>query len=117
MSLLLNCYVLGDHPDRIFAVDVLKTNTVRDLKNLIKKEKASRLKDIDASDLDVWKVDISLDKFEKEFKNFKPDSHPKLRVEKRLSMFNDGIDDHLHVIVKAPGMLRQSSFRIYFEAL
>jgi hypothetical protein len=118
MSLSLNCYVLGDHPDRIFTVKVPTTDNVSILKSLIKKGKASPLKDIDVSDLDIWKVDLNLDNFEEELENLKPDPHLILRPQKTLSMFKDGIvDNHLHVIVKAPGMLRQSSFRIYFEGL
>ena len=102
MSLSLNCYV---------PVEVLETDKISVLKDLIKQKKASRLKDVDASDLDIWKVDLNLDNFEEEFKNFKPDPHLKLRPQKRLSTFKDGIDDHLHVVVKAPGTLQQSSLK------
>jgi hypothetical protein len=77
------------------------------------KEKDFQLKDVDASDVDLWKVDFSPDNLEAGLVNSKPDSHPKLLSVKRLSMFKDGIvNDHLHVIAKVPGMSRQSSFQI-----
>ena len=58
--LSLNCFLLGDDPDRMFTVKVPKTKNVSILKSLIKKEKASRLKDVDASDLDLWKADFPI---------------------------------------------------------
>jgi hypothetical protein len=58
--LSLNCFIHGDDPDRMFTVKVPKTDNVSILKSLIKNEKASRLKDIDASDLDLWKVDFPI---------------------------------------------------------
>jgi hypothetical protein len=58
MSLSLNCFVLGDDPDRMFTVEIAKTKNVSILKDLIKEKKASQLKDVDASDLNLWKVDL-----------------------------------------------------------
>ena len=61
MSLSFNCLVLGDELEKMFVVEVEKTKSVSILKDLIKEKKASRLKDIDASDLDLWKVDFPID--------------------------------------------------------
>ena len=59
----------------MFAVEILKNKkTVSILKDLIKEKKAPHLNYIAASDLNLWKVDISLDNIE-EFQNFKFDSH------------------------------------------
>jgi hypothetical protein len=109
--LSLNCFVLGDDPDRMFTVEIAKTKNVSILKDLIKVKKAPHLDRVAASDLDLWKVDFSPDNLEAELANFKPDSHPKLSSVQRLSMLKDGIvDDHLHVIAKVPGMSRQIFF-------
>ena len=54
----LNCFVVGDDPDRIFTVKVPRADNVSILKDLIKEKKAHYLNHIAASDLDLWKVDI-----------------------------------------------------------
>jgi hypothetical protein len=103
MSLSLNCLVFGDEEDKIFTVKIPKTENVSILKDRIKEKKASLFNHVDASDLDLWKVDL---------RELGPgpvrvnlDSCPKLSPRKKLSsVFNDTLDDQsLHIIVKASG--------------
>ena len=101
MSLSLNCFVLGDDPDRMFTVKIPKTDNVSILKSSIKKEKASRLKDIDASDLDLWKAEFPIDDLPT--KNPLTDG-PKLGSGELLSdAFPSELDiRHIHVTVYVP---------------
>ena len=49
MSLSLSCFFLGDDPNWMFTVKVSSANHG---------ENASQLKDVDAPDLEIWKVDF-----------------------------------------------------------
>ena len=111
MSLSLNCLVVGDDRDRSFTVKIPKNKNVYILKALIKEKKAPHLNHVDASDLDLWKIDFPFDDLETELGNINLISYPKLSPPyKRLStFFTDAADDCLHVIAKVPGTLRQSS--------
>ena len=94
--LSLNCLILGDEPDRLFTVTIEKTKNVSVLKKLIKGEKPSRLKDIDASDLDLWRVSYQ----PKDFSSKSPPAGPKLRPERLLSeVFPSELDKkYIHVV-------------------
>ena len=119
MSLSLNCFVVGDDPDRIFTVQVPKTDNVSILKDLIKEEKAPHLNHVAASDLDLWKVDVPIDDLATELGNINLALYPKLSPpSKKLTIFfTDAVDDCLHVIAKAPGMSRQSSLSNHLSPL
>jgi hypothetical protein len=78
---LLNCFVLGDDKERVFPVKIPRNDNVGILKKMIKEERPKRLKGVDASDLDLWKVCHPLD-FKLTPKE--PQDEP-LRVNKRLS--------------------------------
>jgi hypothetical protein len=52
----LNCWVLGDDPQRVFSVKIAKSETVGGLKKAIKKEKEPEFDDYAADRLDLWKV-------------------------------------------------------------
>jgi hypothetical protein len=55
--IVLNCWVLGDDSSRVFPVKIATTESVGTLKKLIKEEKERGfLRDVDASDLGLWKV-------------------------------------------------------------
>src|SRR5882762_3365432 len=47
MSLSLNCFLLGDNPDRMFIVEIPKTKNVSILKDLIEEKKAPHLDDLE----------------------------------------------------------------------
>ena len=105
MSLSLNCLVVGDDPDRIFTVKILKTENVSILKDLIKEKKAPHLDHVAASDLDLWQVSFPIDDLETELRNINLARYPKLSPpsKKLTTFFTDAADDCLHVIAKAPG--------------
>ena len=106
MSLSLNCLIHGEVPEKMFTVEIEKTKNVSILKKLIKEEKASRLEHVDASDLDLWMVDLRLAELGAEPVHVNLDTVSKLSPpRKKLSFFfNHDIDDEcLHIIAKAPG--------------
>jgi hypothetical protein len=105
---LLNCFVLGDDESKVFTVEVSKDKNVSILKKLIKEEKAHLLSNVDASDLDLWKVCLPVD----DPASKRPQIEPPLRINKRLSTLWDGdpSDDDLHILIKAPGTPEQSLF-------
>jgi len=100
--LSLNCFILGDNPDRTFTVEIPHTKNVSILKKLIKEEKAPHLDHIAASDLDLWQVSFPIDELPS--KN-PPTVGPKLRSEKLLSdAFPSDIDtNRIHVVARVPG--------------
>ena len=104
MSLSLNCIILGDKHDRVFTVEVPKNKNVSILKKLIKEEKASRLKGVDASDLDLWKVSLPVDTVTQKLTVDDIETCRKLRsVEKISSTFGEALEDeHVHILVEAP---------------
>jgi hypothetical protein len=55
-TLLLNCWVLGNDPKRVFTVKIGKKETVDDVKNVIKEEKKPELDHLAADSLQLWKV-------------------------------------------------------------
>ncbi|RUS29196.1 hypothetical protein BC938DRAFT_480937 [Jimgerdemannia flammicorona] len=54
----LNCLTVGDPVDRIFPVKVARTETVGDLRKLIKKEKDPLFNNIPADELLLWLVSL-----------------------------------------------------------
>jgi hypothetical protein len=56
--LSLHCYFLGDNPSNIFAVEIEETKNVAILKDAIKENNSTLLKDVDARNLILWKVDL-----------------------------------------------------------
>ena len=111
MSLSLNCLVVGDDPDRIFTVEIPKTENVSILKDLIKEKKARHFEHVDASDLDLWQVSFPIDDLETELGNINLARYPKLSPpnKKLTTFFTDTVDECLYVIAKAPGTSRQTS--------
>ena len=106
MSLSLNCLIHGEVQEKMFTVEVEKTKNVSILKDLIKEKKASRLEHVDASDLDLWKVDLRLDGLGAKPVNVDLNTCSKLSPPrmKLSSFFNGTLDDELlHIVAKAPG--------------
>ncbi len=107
---LLNCFVLGDDEERVFPVKIPRNDNVGILKDEIKKKKARLLRDIDASDLELWEVSFPIDDHaSKKLQTVAP-----LRPNKRLFSLWHGnpLDDDLHILVKAPGMLQAFLFEL-----
>ena len=106
MSLSLYCLIHGEVQEKMFVVEVEKTMSVSILKDLIKEKKATRLKDIDASDLNLWMVDLLLDELGAKPVHVNLNTNSKLSPpRKKLSSFFNGTvdDERLHIIVKATG--------------
>jgi hypothetical protein len=100
--LSLNCLVVGDVLDRMFTVEIPKTENASILKKLIKEKKAPHLNHVAASDLDLWQVSFLIDDFPSQY----PITvGPKLRPEKLLSdAFPLELDtNRIHVVVRDPG--------------
>jgi hypothetical protein len=109
MTLSLNCYVLGDDPYQMFTVKIEETKNVSILRDLIKEKKASTLKDVAASDLKLWKVDlpVSLASFQKNIGeiNFKLVDNNSLSPLQGLSeVFLAPVSNHVHIVIKRPSV-------------
>ena len=105
--LSLICYLLGDNLKRYFVVEVEETKTVSVLKDLIKEKKASQLKDVDASDLDVWKVDLSIPLLKKNLDELKLDDNNSLSPADELSeVFGSPARKHVHIVIKSPSVAK-----------
>jgi hypothetical protein len=108
MSLLsLNCFVLGGDPSSVFTVEILKTDNVSILKDLIKEKQSHRLDHIDASKLTVWKVSLPIDTIAPELTVDDIETCQKLHsVKKIFQIFGEALmddeDEHVHILVRAP---------------
>jgi len=102
----LFCLVNGDNPvDRAFSVNVSNSNTVDELKELIKAKKQPEFDDIAADKLTLWRVNISQD----ELPELDADADPETLGEKLSPLseiaeaFPDGVKKkHIHIIVVRP---------------
>jgi hypothetical protein len=109
MSLSLNCLIHGEVQEKMFTLEIEKTKNVSILKDLIKEKKAPHLDHVAASDLQLWKVDLSLDELGEEPVHDNLDNYSSSKLSpprRKLSFFFNGAldDEHLHIIAEAPGM-------------
>ena len=89
--LSLNCCILGDDPNREFTVEIARIKNVSILKDLIKEKKGSRLKDVDASDINFWNALLS---------NRESNLSPGMLL---LDVFPSGVDNYsLHITIRVP---------------
>jgi hypothetical protein len=56
--LSLFCWVQGDEPDRAFKVTIDGSESVSDLKKMIKSDKEPEFNDFAADSLKIWKVSV-----------------------------------------------------------
>ena len=111
IMLSLTCYLLGDNVKRYFVVEIEETKAVSMLKSLIKNEKAPHLDHLSASDLDIWNVEMPISNLKEGLDEIELDDDNSLSQGQKLSeVFSNLVSGHLHVIAKAPGTSRQSSF-------
>jgi hypothetical protein len=54
----INCWVLGDDPERVFSIKIAKSETIDVLKDAIKEKKKPVFDDIAADSLDLLKVSV-----------------------------------------------------------
>ena len=104
--LVVNCLIHGRDPNDMATVEVRKPDWNRNidrLKELIKTKMRPGLDHLPASTLRLWKVDFSLD--DPKLQNFVCDDKTQLKpIVKLKKTFNDGDEEHIHVIIKLPGM-------------
>jgi hypothetical protein len=97
--------VLGEDSTRIFSVEIDGDKNVAGLKEAIKEKKKSAFDHIDADSLDVWNVSIPIDEdpnLEAQVKNMGLHEKNSLLPVKPLSgIFQNVVQQHLHVIVRA----------------
>ena len=122
MMLSLSCYLLDDDLKRYFIVEVEETKTVSILKDLIKEEKAPKLNDVAASDLDVWKVNLPTPLLKKDLDELKLDDNNSLLPHDELSeVFGTPGPalKHVHIVFKRPSVKVSihSSFAFFDEII
>ncbi|GBB99563.1 hypothetical protein RclHR1_03560018 [Rhizophagus clarus] len=61
-TITLSCLVIGDSTKRAFSIEIDKDKCVDHLKFMIKTKKHPRFDTISSDELDIWKVDVPLDK-------------------------------------------------------
>ena len=110
-TLSLNCYILGRDPARMFTVKVLETENVSILKDLIKEKNASTLKDVDALDLDVWKVDLPVSHFPNSFEEtILPNNDVLSPLQELSEVFLAPDRQRVHVVIKLPSVNKPGLF-------
>jgi len=99
-SISVNYVIQGDDPNEMETVDVGNGNgNIAALKRLIKEQK--KLDHLVASKLRLWQVNFALD--DPELQNFACNGQP-LSPVKKLTIFANGNEEHVHVIVKLPSL-------------
>jgi hypothetical protein len=105
-TLSIDCIVLGDsHESDVFTVEILETENVSILKDLIKEKRSRRLHHVDALDLAVWKVSVPIDDdFEEKMKALDLKSEHSLSGRTKLATLfpHKSADDCLEIVVKVP---------------
>ncbi|KAK2463747.1 hypothetical protein APHAL10511_004240 [Amanita phalloides] len=99
---LLNCLLAGDKEDQVFNVKILKTDNVSILGDLIKEKKKHHFGHLDATDLELWNVSFPIDRLASEEP---PAKGPKLRPTSKVSSLAALSEEHVHILVKAPGQV------------
>lgn len=112
-SIHLNCLILDDDPSHIFSVKILQTDTVSNLKKVIKEENKHEFDGVDAKHLKLWKASdlrprsgklvlmhisykVDIDPEKKEKLDLPDDA-------KELKPLTVGPEDgHLHILVQHP---------------
>jgi len=101
----LNCLVLGDDPNHVFAVEISNAKTVSALKKAIKNEKKHTFQHVDADALVLWNVSVPVDRsLEENINNFFLANEESLSPVHKLSKVFPDLpeEEHLHIVVKSP---------------
>ncbi|GES93552.1 hypothetical protein GLOIN_2v1844131 [Rhizophagus clarus] len=105
----LFCLVFGEPIEYAFAVKVDKHETISELKEIIKEKKPNTFNDVDANELILWKINISLDELSQITHKNGPSTDikstlngeqllPLTKIDKAFP--NEPVDEHIHVIVQ-----------------
>ena len=96
------CLVHGEPIANAFPVKIPLSDTISDLKKLIKEEKAPEFDDIAADKLKLWSISIPINDTEK-LKNIEENSMQELfPTDEIADVFSTPLKKHIHVIVKQP---------------
>ena len=104
-TLNLNCLVLGHDASHIFPIEIVESKTVGALKDAIKGKKEHTFQHVDADNLILWNVSISVNRnlTENLSKLNFVDEGSLLPVKRLSGVFSDRPEDeHLHIVVRAP---------------
>ncbi|KAG9310575.1 hypothetical protein JVU11DRAFT_9130 [Chiua virens] len=103
-DLALNCWVRGREIDRIFTVKIPRTETVAALKEAIKNMNSVTFRDIDAYELDLYRVCLPYDdRLGETLQKFAFDREACLAPVGVLSnIFRDPPAEHVHVVIEPP---------------
>ena len=113
-TITLSCLVVGENPyENAFAVEIDTTKLVSFFKDAIKEKNTQAFANVDAKDIKLWKVDISLEEPNEKLKlvNEKINVNIKDELEgeelKPLSKISKHFpsqpaDEHIHIIVQRP---------------
>jgi hypothetical protein len=100
------CWILGDQPpsQRVFAVELSHKAFVSHLKDAIKERRPKYFYQIDAPELELYKITVARDDLDSGLNNIDLNSLQKLQPTLKLSrVFPDPPPDgHLHFIVTHP---------------
>ena len=99
----LFCLVHGESGQYAFSVRLDRDLLISDLKKLIKEEKPNDLRNIDADQLALCKVNIQ-DEDEDALKNFDPREDDKLCATSQVAKYfsDNPPEEHVHIIIKYP---------------
>ncbi|KAF9995417.1 hypothetical protein BGZ79_010899 [Entomortierella chlamydospora] len=116
-QLTIACLIDGDPIKDRFSILVSPTDSISDLKKLVKAEKASSFENIDSSEITLWKVLFPISDFTKELLAFKLDVLPsklKLLPDETISdIIRDGIPpESIHIIAEKPKPGRSSKYLV-----
>ena len=105
----LFCLVQDESITNVFSVKIPPTDTVDDLKELIKKKKAPEFDTIAADKLKLWKVNINIDNASAVLKDLVLENNEEkgvqelIPVKKIFKVFPEEPDEeHIHIIVERP---------------
>ncbi|KAG0060335.1 hypothetical protein BGZ89_012359 [Linnemannia elongata] len=111
--LTLFCLVDGQSTSNAFSVKIPLTDSVDDLKDLIKVKKTVDFNDIDADKLSIWRVSIPDDDDERAIlvDNVPESKRKKLKATTKLSrVFDTELpEDTIHILVHRPPLAQQST--------
>jgi len=114
--LTLFCLVDGEATSNAFSVKILSSDTVDDLKDLIKTKKAPRFDDVAADELTLWRVSILITRDNSEipilFNNIAKEEKEKLHPADDLSDIFDEKPPKktIHIIVQRPSQGKVYAF-------
>ena len=106
-DLKLFCLVDGGSTSNAFPVKITSTDTIADLRELIKIKKSPEFDDIAADKLTLWRVSIPVTDDNEDFPilldNIRENEKRKLRATYKVSIFGATLpEETIHVIVQRP---------------